>query len=290
MNVHLDCFPCFLKQAITTLGYVDMEQKAKIDIVNSVLDEIKIAEIDKTPAHATTFVYRKIKELIHRDPYKEIKYRYNEKTLRLYQNLKKNVFESDNPLWTAARMAIAGNIMDFGLFQSFDIEGTVRHAINNGLDIDDFKLFSEEVEKYSDMIYLLDNSGEIVFDKLLIEILLKKGKKITAVVKGDAVINDVTMDDAVQVGLNEICRVIDNGSDAVGTILEWSSEEFRNEFNKNKLIISKGQGNFETLLQSDKNIFFLFQAKCDVVAGEIGRNKGAMILMGKDSRYRMQNT
>ncbi len=123
-----------------------------------------------------------------------------------------------------------------------------------------------------------------MFLKIWIELLKKMGKKVTAVIKGDAVINDATMDDAIQIGLTDICRVIDNGSDAVGTIVQWCSERFIDEFNSSNLIISKGQGNFETLQDNDKNIFFLFQAKCDVVANELGLERGTMILMHRDSR------
>ena len=136
--------------------------------------------------------------------------------------------------------------------------------------VDDYDAFMEDLSSVREIIYLLDNAGEIVFDRLLIEELSLKGKQVKAVVKGSAVLNDVTHEDAFQVGLDTVCEVIDNGSDAIGTILPWTSSEFQKEFEKAELIISKGQGNFETLFGTAKRTYFLFQSKCDVVSRELG--------------------
>jgi hypothetical protein len=123
-----------------------------------------------------------------------------------------------------------------------------------------------------------DNAGEIVFDRILIETLISAGKKVTVVVKGSPVINDATLDDALESGLTGICEVVDNGSDAVGTISPWTSSVFQELFRNAELIVSKGQGNFETLTGIQKNIFFLFQSKCDVVSKELGLSNGSMLL------------
>ncbi|MBF0519231.1 MAG: DUF89 family protein, partial [Nitrospirae bacterium] len=193
------------------------------------------------------------------------------------------VLKSSNPLWIASRLAIAGNIIDFGIYDlSVDIEGTVERALKEHIEVDDFQCFSKEVQKHEEILYLLDNAGEIVFDLLLIEVLTCMGKTVTAVVKGAPVINDVTMTDAIEVGLADLCRVIDNGSDAVGTVLEFCSNTFKEEFNRHDLIISKGQGNFETLVDTDKNNCFLFQAKCDVIARALALQTGAMLLKCRD--------
>ncbi|MBF0472952.1 MAG: DUF89 family protein, partial [Nitrospirae bacterium] len=129
--------------------------------------------------------------------------------------------------------------------------------------------------------YLLDNSGEVVFDMMLIKVLIEMGKDVTAIVKGKPIINDVTMEDAMQIGLTDICSVIDNGSDAVGTIREWCSPEFIHLYNNAPLIISKGQGNFETLHQDNTKILFLFQSKCDVISRWLNLEKGSMLLGSK---------
>jgi uncharacterized protein with ATP-grasp and redox domains len=225
------------------------------------------------------------------DPFKEVKQRYNKIALGLYESLKKKIAQSEDPLETAARLAIAGNVIDFGIYSAIDIEGTVERALGEPLSVDHTAAFKEAVKRAKDVLYLLDNAGEAVFDRLLIEELISQGKKVTAVVKAAPIINDCTMEDAREVGLAEVCEVVDNGSDAVGTILETTSEEFRKFYEGAGLVISKGQGNFETLLDQrgtssplgdppKKEIYFLFQSKCGVVSRVLGLPEGSMLLVG----------
>ncbi|MDI6802037.1 MAG: ARMT1-like domain-containing protein [Thermodesulfovibrionales bacterium] len=188
----------------------------------------------------------------------------------------------------ASRLAIAGNVIDFGIFTSVDIIGTVERALSSHITVDEYSSFKSTVNENSEILYLLDNSGEIVFDKLLIELLTGMGKRVKAVVKGQAVLNDSTMQDAKEIGLDDVCEIIDNGSDCIGTILEFTSPEFRQEFDSSRFVISKGQGNFETLCNTPyaegREVYFLFQSKCDVVSRELGISKGPMLLMGAGGR------
>lgn len=278
MKVHLDCFPCFLRQAIIALRFGTKDEALQETILKSTLEEIGKAETSKPPAYTTTFIHRKIRQMLGKDPFREIKSEYNRIALGLYPSLKTAIEQSPDPLWTGARLAIAGNVIDFGIFTSIDIEGSVRKALNPHIAVDDFKAFKEAVLKSDDILYLTDNAGEIVFDKLLIETLGRLGKKVKAVVKGSPVLNDSTMDDAEETGLAGVCEVIDNGSDAVGTVLDWTSPAFQKIFHNAGLIISKGQGNFETLSGNEKTLFFLFQSKCDVVSKELRLSKGSMLL------------
>lgn len=285
MKVHLDCFPCFLKQAIIAVRLGTKDSSLQADIVKGVLDDIRATDLSRPPAYSTTFLHRKVRTLLGRDPFKEIKSEYNQMAMGLYPMLKENVQKSPDPLWTAVRLAIAGNVIDFGIFTSVDIVGTIEKALNNPITVDEYKSFKDMVEKNSEILYLLDNAGEIVFDRLLIEVLSGMGKRVVAVVKGSPVLNDSTTEDAIETGLTDVCEVVDNGSDCVGTILELTSPEFNKRFIDFEFIISKGQGNFETLYtekRPDKKIFFLFQSKCDVVSKEIGVSKGSMLLTSQD--------
>jgi uncharacterized protein with ATP-grasp and redox domains len=278
MRVHLDCFPCFLRQSIIALRRGTKDELLRERILKSILPEIQIADISRPPAYATTFIHRKIRQMLGRDPFEELKSEYNKIALGLYPSLKTMVGKSQDPLWTATRLAIAGNVIDFGIFTSVDIEGTTDKALNNPLAVDDFEIFKKAISDADTIVYLADNAGEIVFDRLLIETLISFGKSVTVVVKGGPVINDSTLKDALESGLTRICQVIDNGSDAVGTILVWTSSAFQDTFNNAQLVISKGQGNFETLIGIQKNIFFLFQSKCNVVSKELGLSRGSMLL------------
>lgn len=279
-RVHSDCFPCFLRQTALSLSQHPHDEDLKLEIMRKVLDDIEATDISKTPAHSTTFLHRRIRNLLGIDPFKEVKQEYNQIALSLYPALKKIVKESPDPLKTASRLSIAGNAIDFGIYSEIDLDSEIARSLNDDMEIDEYDLFLEALDKTDRILYLADNAGEIVFDRILVETLTEMGKDVTAAVKKSPVINDSTRDDAIEAGLNKVCRIIDNGSDAIGTILEWCDDEFREAFLSAPLIISKGQGNFETLIQmGNSNIFFLFQAKCDVVADFIGVKRGAMLLI-----------
>jgi uncharacterized protein with ATP-grasp and redox domains len=134
----------------------------------------------------------------------------------------------------------------------------------------------DEITEARSILYLADNAGEIVFDRLLIEKMPRE--KITMAVKGGPIINDALWEDAELVGLTEMVKVVDNGSDAAGTVLDTCSDEFRNLFENAEVIISKGQANYETLNDVEENIFFLLTSKCPVIAHDIGCNLGDMIV------------
>lgn len=267
-----------MRQSIIALRYGTKDTELQESALKAVLDEIEKADMWKPPAYTTTFIHRKIRQLLRKDPFKGIKSEYNQIALELYPLLKKMVQKSEDPLLTASRLAIAGNVIDFGIFTSVDIEGTVKRAIHSPISVDDYRSFKSALSETTEILYLLDNAGEIVFDRILIETIASYGRNVVAVTKGSAVINDCTEADAVETGLTEICEVIDNGSDGVGTILEWTSEDFRQRYARIPFIISKGQGNFETLTDPEKTIIYLFQSKCEVVSKELGLSIGSMIL------------
>ena len=212
MKTELECFPCFLRQTVIALKQLDnLQDDLRQEILAEVLSIIQNADMNKPPAYSTTFIHRTIRERIGQDPFKKIKSDYNTIAMGLYPEFKEKVSSSRDPLWTAVRLAIAGNIIDFGIFTSIDISKSVEDAMKETIAVDDYASFKHAVNETDSILYLLDNSGEIVFDKLLIEELLRKGKKVKAVVKGSPVLNDVTMDDARQTRLTELCEVVDNG-------------------------------------------------------------------------------
>ncbi|MBI5639843.1 MAG: DUF89 family protein [Nitrospirae bacterium] len=278
MQTAIECFPCFLRQTIIALKQLYGMDDTHGGIIRDILSIMQEADTSKPPAYTTTYIHRLIRDRLAQDPFRDIKHRYNAIALELYPALKEKIKESRDPLWTAARLAIAGNVIDFGIFTSIDIEGSMSRALKEHIAVDDYPSFKNAVADAKGLLYLFDNAGEIVFDRLLIEEFVSLGKKVTAVVKGAPVLNDVTFEDAAQAGITGLCEIIDNGSDAVGTILEWTSPEFRREFEAAELVISKGQGNFETLEGNGKKTYFLFQSKCDVVSKELGLSPGSMLL------------
>ncbi|MFC1635518.1 DUF89 domain-containing protein, partial [Planctomycetota bacterium] len=231
-------------------------------------------------------IHRFIREITGiRDPYLDVKNRFNKLALQMYPELRERIDTSTDPLETAVRLAIAGNIIDFGVNSAVEpsqVERTITESLTDPLDRESLEAFRHAISQAEKILYLGDNAGEIVFDRLLIERL--PCEKITFVVKGGPILNDAVIEDAQIVGLTDMVDVIDNGSDAPGNILENCSETFRRRFDESDLIIAKGQGNYETLSDVDKNIFFLVRPKCSVLARHLGREIGSLVLSGPNHR------
>jgi uncharacterized protein with ATP-grasp and redox domains len=291
MRIFLDCIPCFIRQALDSARLATDDEQIHEQVVREVLRLAADLDMNQSPPAIGQKIHRLIRRLIgNNDPYHEIKRQFNNLALKLYSGLRKQVLSSDDRLETAVRLAIAGNIIDFGVKTSLtesDLKETIAQSLNGHFNNNQIQEFKDAVREAENILYLADNAGEIIFDRLLIEQL--SIEKITVVVKGKPVINDATMDDAIIAGLPKIVEVIDNGSDAPGTILETCSQAFLNRFEVADLIIAKGQGNYETLSDTEKNIFFILKAKCPVIARDIGCEVGEMILQKSTSFKSIDN-
>ncbi|MGD8850451.1 MAG: ARMT1-like domain-containing protein [Anaerolineales bacterium] len=224
--------------------------------------------------------YRQVYSLVSNaaadpDPFKRIKQQNTESALEIYPYLKKIVAQSPEPLETAARIAIAGNIIDHGANKSFDTEQELKKTLATKPQIMDYAKFKKAVGLANNILYLGDNAGETVYDRVLIETI---DKPTTFCVRPEPIINDATMEDAVQAGLDQVATLMSSGSDMPGIQLETASAEFVDYFNSANVIISKGMGNFETLSDVKRPIFFLLKAKCDLVAEHIGVGIGDSVL------------
>jgi len=280
MRIFLDCIPCFVRQALDSARLATDDEQIHEKVVREVLRLAADLDMSQSPPAIGQQIHRLIRQLIdNTDPYRELKQRFNRLALRLCAELEERVRTSEDPLETAVRLAIAGNIIDLGVKTSIkesDIERIIRDCLTADFDNQQIEGFRNAVSRAEKILYLADNAGEIVFDRLLIEQL--PAEKVTVAVKGAPVINDATIEDAEFAGLTEMVEVIDNGSDVPGTILETCSQTFRARFEDADLIVAKGQGNYETLSGADKNIFFILKAKCPVIARDLGCEVGEMIL------------
>ncbi len=211
------------------------------------------------------------------NPYKLVKRQSNDMVLSRYDNLKKTVTTSADPFVTALKLAIAGNIIDYGIPQQFDLDETIRKVLTSDFAIDHSKDLKQSLSEAKSVLYIGDNAGEIVFDKLFIETI--HHPDLWYAVRGAPIINDVTLEDANYVQMNGVAHVIENGYDAPSTMLSHCSEEFKDLFSRADIVISKGQGNLESLLhESSKKIYFLLMVKCDVIADILGVKKGQFVV------------
>ena len=280
MKTFLDCVPCFVRQALDSVRLVTDDENIHEEVLRNVLHLAGEMDLRQSPAAMGCHIHQHIRRLTGtNDPYREIKDRFNQLALRLFPDLKSRIQNSFAPLETAVRLAIAGNIIDFGVNSQLDdshVLDAIEHAVTAPLS-GNMEEFSSAVQVAENILYLADNAGEIVFDRLLLEQL--PADKTTMVVRGSPIINDVTMIDAETTGITDVVDVIDNGSDAPGTILNTCSESFQKRFASADLIIAKGQGNYETLSDIEKDIYFLLKAKCSVIATHIGCSVGGLVLL-----------
>ncbi len=211
------------------------------------------------------------------DPYKWVKRQSNDMVLSRYDDLKKTVTTSADSFVTALKLAIAGNIIDYGIPQHFDLDETIGKVLASDFAIDHSKDLKQSLSEAKSVLYIGDNAGEIVFDKLFIETI--HHPDLWYAVRGAPIINDVTLEDANYVQMNEVAHVIENGYDAPSTMLSHCSKEFKDLFSRADIVISKGQGNLESLLhESSKKIYFLLMVKCDVIADILGVKKGQFVV------------
>jgi len=277
MRAYLDCFPCFLSQTLKTSRLITSDEEKIRHILNKV--SLLFPKIPKyaTPPEIGREVYRVIgEETGVIDPYREIKKKCIEQALSLYSEMKEIISSSKDKLLTAIRLSIAGNVIDFGANPDFELREDINKILTQELKICHYREFCEILRKAKKILYLADNAGETVFDRLLIEEL---GKSVIYVVREKPVINDATMEDAHLSGIHEVAEVISSGCDAPGTILKFCSEEFLEVYKSSDLIISKGQGNYEGLSDEPYPIFFLLKAKCSIIAHDIGVKEGDIILL-----------
>lgn len=291
MKTYLDCIPCFYRQALEAARIAGTNEIIQKKIIDELSKLIPNFSLDANPPEMGRTIYTLIRKITGvKDPFKEIKENSNKLTLSFYPKLKQKINNSEDRLLTAVRLSIAGNVIDYGLKNSLNVEEEVNKIFNRDFKNDNenrktvfrYQEFKEILSKVNHVIYLADNAGEVVFDRLLIEELTEKlGKQLIYVVRDKPIINDALIEDAIFCGINKVAKITSSGSNAPGTILKYCSPEFMELYQDAELIISKGQGNYESLSEEDKSIFFLFKAKCPVIAKDIGCNVGDMVLVGR---------
>jgi uncharacterized protein with ATP-grasp and redox domains len=283
LKIALECIPCFVRQAFEAGGLVTSDNELRERILREVLSTLSEKSFDDTPPSIGRDVHGIVKTLTgDKDPYCKAKRDSNTLALKLIPSLRGYIKDSLDPFETALRLAIAGNIIDYGQGDKIDeekIKNSISQCLNQPIERDSVEDLKKELSRASNILYLADNAGEIVFDRLLIDEL--KQYPVSLAVRGKPIINDALREDAAIAGIDKLIEVIDNGADIPGTIIEECSQEFRERFFESDLIISKGQGNYETLSNTHKKIFFLLKVKCPVIARDIGCREGDIVLKKK---------
>ena len=285
MKTALDCVPCIVRQSLDASRAVSDDPAVHEQVVRETLRRVVDVQAGESPVSLGQRLHRQLREITGiDDPYRAEKDRQNEQVLGLLPELRKRLGAADDPFGLAVKLAIAGNIIDLGVNGTVPV-GALRASVEQALDEPVLGLVEDlrrDVERAEQVLYLADNCGEIAFDRLLVEHL--PTQRVTVAVRGEPILNDATLEDARTVGLTDLVEVIDNGSDAPGTLLEDCSPAFRRRFHEADLIIAKGQGNYESLNEVPAPIYFLFKVKCMVVAEHIGEPVGAHVVARSDAQ------
>ena len=272
------CIYCLMKSYGNRLEKADIQVAAKEEFTHGMLKVLNEKWYGISAPECARDIQSLYRTVINDpDPYREVKRISNDIVLEMYSDLEEVVRKSADPLITALKLAIAGNIIDFAVHDHCDLHGTMEKVLNSGFAIDHTSQLREAMHNAKRVLYIGDNAGEIVFDKLLVTGLSHPG--LIYSVRGAPAINDATMEDAEYVGMTGLTRVISSGYDAPTTIVSKSGDVFRRCYEEADVIISKGQGNLEGLIgEYDRRIFFLLMVKCDVIAEYLGVDRGSYVV------------
>jgi hypothetical protein len=272
MDAHLDCGPCVLRQAIDATRQTDADERTEKRVLRQVAGEVSEMDFDDTPMTLASQAQQVVQTKTGvADPFEEVKAVSNDEVLELYPAFEEDLRQAEDRLATAVRLAIAGNVIDVGPGHDIDIEATVGEVLDQSFAIDDLASLRADLAEATDVLYLADNAGEIVLDRLLIEQL---DADVEVVVKDQPFLNDVTAADARAAGIDEVADLRTRGSDGVGTV----TPAFERRLREADVVISKGQGNYELFSDADPSIYFLFMVKCSVVADDVGAPEGSIVL------------
>ena len=284
MKVAIDCIPCMFKQALSSSRRCMADEEELRRVQYELMRRVPQWRFDQSPAEMSYHAIRVVHEVLDcDDPFAEEKRESNTAMLELYPRLKEMVESSSDRLHTAIKIAAAGNVIDMGILHRFDVRKAIDDILERSFQIDHFDGLRRDLMSAERILYVADNSGELVADMLFLETLGRKDAVVA--VKERPILNDATMEDVQQVGLERVARPISNGSGMIGTVLGDCSEEFRNVFREADVIISKGQGNYECLDEREENLYFVLTAKCPVVARALGVEEGDAVLKKETISY-----
>ncbi|MCP4644408.1 MAG: DUF89 family protein [bacterium] len=290
MKATLECMACVLRQALRVARAATDDPDLHRRILDETAKRVPGMDINGTPAENSQCAYEITSAVTgNPDPYGDARRAQNDLALAIEDEMRDLIAASDDPLVTALHLSAAGNVIDLGVMEvgEVDIRAAIDQVLHEKFAVEHLAEFRESLAACGDLLFLLDNAGEVVFDKVLIE-ELQKHTKVTAVVKGAPIINDVIMDDADHVGLTAVCDVIDNGGPFIGSPLSLIPDWFRTRMEQADMIVAKGQGNYETIDDFPGDVFLILRAKCEIVAQHMGVKYGQVGLISTRARQAQQ--
>ncbi len=273
-----DCVPCALRSSLDAVRQISSDDWLAAKVLQQVMADMPEVDAERSPAEYSMEVLGKaLKVAGNPDPYKEERARQNAAARQLLPLAEKALKESKDRLETAVRLALAGNCFD-PILNDFDPEEYIHAALSGTPERFDYPEFRQAARAADSVLYMLDNCGEAVFDKLLVQELAGTDREIHVAVRHSPVLNDVTRQEAEELSFSDVATIVDPGKAMLGVIQSFASAKFRELLKSADMVISKGQANYETLAGAERGIFFLLQVKCQVVAEHLGLKSGSACL------------
>lgn len=286
MLIDKECVACIINQSLKVANAIGADGTTKNQLFSEVTQMSKDFSFSHNPPEIAADVYEKMAQIANKtDLYDEIKELSTKKAEALVPALKIKLKNSNDRLLTATKIAVAGNVIDLAAKVEFDLEEELVKVFDTAFAHNDFEVMKNELQKAKTILVIGDNVGEHIFDYLFIETLqeLYPNAEYSYMVRGNPIINDVTMKEAKEAGFDELCKLVDSGVNTPGFTYNRANQNAQNLFDSVDVIISKGMGNYECLNESKRgNIFFLLKVKCDVVANSLGKTLGDIICKRKD--------
>ena len=286
MKMTLPCIACFMRQAVETVQRATDDPHVRLEVIKEVCRLVDTVTEETTPPDFAEQLYATVYRMTgNPDPFVEVKREANALVMAIEPRLREVVEQSRDPLLVAVKLSIVGNSMDLGVVHEYgDVKGLAHRVLSTGLAMDDYGTFVERLRSARHVAVVGDNNGEIVFDRLLLEQMKRMNNcRYTYIVRGGPVINDVTREDALAVGIDRLADIVDTGVAAPGLVLSTCSDAARRVFYEADMVVSKGQGNYESLSDASREMFFLLLVKCDVVAKDLGAPVGGAVVLRRDA-------
>lgn len=281
MKAHLDCVPCIQEQALRAARAAGACASEQEMILRHVMNHLAGVSWADTPLAMGMGAHAIVRQLTGvDDPFAQAKARANEAALALYPSLSEQVRNAEDPLRMSVRLAVAGNIMDFGALADFDLSATLERVAGLEFAVDDFDELARRLDQARSLIVFADNAGEIVFDRLVIETVLERRPlEVALVVKSGPFINDATVRDLEQAGLSEMpdLKILEVSNGDTDKYPTYASDQVACWIADNDLVIAKGQANYEALSDCS-GICHVLMAKCPPVASAIGVEVGDIVV------------
>ncbi|MEA3523456.1 MAG: ARMT1-like domain-containing protein [Campylobacterota bacterium] len=281
MNIAPECVGCIVGQSERVCDAINANADLKEKITLHVSQASKDFNFAQTPPEVASDVYEDMARLANKeDLYQELKESATQKALGFIPSLHVSVKTSDDKLLSLLKIAVAGNVIDLAAELSFDLDEELDKIFHTDFAIDDVVLLREQLSKAKTLLYIGDNVGEHIFDYLAIETLqnLYPLLHVSYMVRGNPIINDVTMKEAKEAGFDKLCNLVDSGVNTPGFVYNRATLEAQELFDSADVVITKGMGNYECLSPSPrKNLLYLLKVKCNVVANSLGQEVGDIV-------------